>query len=287
MAITNGYATLNDIKERLQDMVVYTADTISFTTAGSKIQDSAYGLGRFNTDDIIQVSGSTNNDGYYTLTSVSDNELNTSESVTDESAGQSITIHEQVSTANPVNPGDDALLEEIITAASRWIDNHCNRRFYSATETRYYTPMDTNLLFVDDLLSVTTLKVDEDGDRAYETTWASTDYDLLPLNASLNNHPYSMIRTTPEGSYNFPVRLAKSVEINGSFGYASSVPAPIKEACTLISARLFKRKDAILGVTSNTALGEVRMQIPADPDVEMLLSRFIRTPMGGMAVTDV
>ena len=56
---------------------------------------------------------------------------------------------------------------------------------------------------MDDLLSVTTLKTDEDGDRTYEITWATTDYDLMPYNATLESQaqPYSHLQTTPDGDY--------------------------------------------------------------------------------------
>jgi hypothetical protein len=57
---------------------------------------------------------------------------------------------------------DDDNLNLVITTASRAIDNICHRRFYAATETRYYTTDDTFRVDIDDLLSVTTLKTDED-----------------------------------------------------------------------------------------------------------------------------
>jgi hypothetical protein len=44
--------------------------------------------------------------------------------------------------ANPnmqQDPLDDAGLERVIEAVSRWIDADRGRRFYAATETRYYT----------------------------------------------------------------------------------------------------------------------------------------------------
>jgi hypothetical protein len=171
----------------------------------------------------------------------------------------------------------DTYLEDMIEAASRWIDNHTGRRFYAATETRYYSPRWTDLILVDDLLGVTTLKTDEDGDRTYEVTWAATDYDLEPYNAPLLSPPgpYFMIRVTPQGLYSFPGQT-KSVQIAGSWGYASAAPEAVKEACLLLSARLWKRKDVILGVSATTQLGPLMLKVPEDKDIIALLEPFRR-----------
>src|SRR5512139_1365554 len=76
----------------------------------------------------------------------------------------------------------DLMLGNIITAVSRQIDNFCSRRFYTtaADETRYFTTEDNEYLFPDlDVVSVTSMAVDYDGDRTYGDTLATTDYDLL------------------------------------------------------------------------------------------------------------
>lgn len=172
----------------------------------------------------------------------------------------------------------DAINEDNIEAASRFIDNYCGRRFYAATETRYYSPQYFDLLFVDDLLTVTTLKTDEDGDRTYEITWAATDYDLEPINAAASSgqpKPYTMIRIAPNGNYVFPY-VRKGVQIVGSWGYASTAPHDIREACHLLAARLWKRKDVILGVTANTTLGPLTNKVPEDRDIMNLLNPYRR-----------
>ena len=170
---------------------------------------------------------------------------------------------------------DDATIELVIEAASRAIDDHCFRRFYKNTvdETRYYSAEFDNILFVDDLVSITTLKTDEDGDRTYEQTWVATDYDLQPFNASLKSEPYGWIETTPNGSYSFP-NTAKGVQIVGVFGWPST-PKQIKEACLLQAHRLFKRKDAPFGVAGTGELGQVVMINKLDPDVLSLLSPWV------------
>ena len=173
---------------------------------------------------------------------------------------------------------DDDKLDTIITAASRLVDDVCGRRFYAATETRYYTPDNGVYLRVDDLLTVTTLKTDEDGDRTYEVTWATTDYDLMPLNATLDGWPFMSIEITPDGDNSFPT-VAKGVEIAGSFGFASTTPPAIQEACVLAAHRLLKRADTPLGVSAAAALGQMQVMIRelgSDPDFMLLVSSYIK-----------
>ena len=173
---------------------------------------------------------------------------------------------------------DDTMLEQIITSVSRWIDDYTARRFYAAAETRYYTATDTDLLKVYDLLSVTALKTDEDGDRVYENTWANTDYDLLPDNAVLDGEPYTKISLTPYGNYYFPVGVRKGILLQGTYGYCSALTgkgAIVKEACLLQSERIFKRKDSPLGVAGMTVLGVQTVKVPGlDPDVQEMLVHF-------------
>ncbi len=111
---------------------------------------------------------------------------------------------------------DDALLR-LANMVSRWIDRRCGRKFYPIVEKRYFTALDGEEIFIDDLITVTTLKTDEDADRTYETTWATTDYDLLP-----DNEPgsYNQIMITPNGNNAFPTNTRKGVEIDGVWAFA-------------------------------------------------------------------
>lgn len=71
----------------------YTASTIAFVNSTKKITDSADGLVNFVTGDTITVSGSTDNDGSYTIaTGAVAGEIVVTEDLTDEDAGASVTI---------------------------------------------------------------------------------------------------------------------------------------------------------------------------------------------------
>jgi hypothetical protein len=278
MAITHGYCTLAELRERLLNASRYTATTISFTAATKKITDTAYGLKRFQTDDVLLISGSTSNDGYYTVAAGnSARELTVSESLVDEAAGASVTIQAVT------DVGDDAVLEAVIEGVSRYIDLYCGRHFWKDTgaTTRYYTAEEPDWLWVDDLVSVSSLATDSDGDRNYEDTWAEEDYDLWPYNAAAEGMPYMAISATPTGDSSFPVGVAKGVAVTGIFGWPS-VPAPVKEACLLMAARLAKRKDAPFGVVGSADMGTIQVIPKLDPDVAVLLAPYRRLRVGAV-----
>lgn len=118
---------------------------------------------------------------------------------------------------------DDALMDIVLEAVSREIETHCKRWFYPRTQTRYYTALYGQLLLVDDLLSVSTLKtltLNTSGTRTYGDSWAAVDYDLEPYNAlnATPPQPYHGVRKNPEGAYSFPTDW-HGVEIVGSWGY--------------------------------------------------------------------
>lgn len=174
---------------------------------------------------------------------------------------------------------DDSRLELAIEAASRWIDDECGWRFYvTSAESRYYTAAHADHLDVPEgIVSLTTLACDQDGDRTYEETWTvTTDYDLLPYNASADGKPYTRIEASPLGRYGFP-RWRKGVKLTGTFGYASTAPKPVKRACVLKAQQLVMRKDMPFGVMSASAVGTLSLQVPTDSDIEALLRPYVRS----------
>lgn len=174
---------------------------------------------------------------------------------------------------------DDELLNVAIQSASEYLDDYFNTTFYAITETRYFTPTMQDLLYIDDLISLTTLKTDDDGDRTYETTWATTDYWLEPTNANTRRKPkpYRQIRIDNDnGNYVFPINVRNGVEITGQWGYCTEAnrPMQIKQAVLLLAHRWFKRKDSIYGVEGSPQLGAqtIQMQMKMDDDILALLN---------------
>lgn len=118
--------------------------------------------------------------------------------------------------------GDDAALDTILRDVSREIDQWTGRQFWGTVQTRYFAARKPGALLLGaaDLLTVTTLTTDDDGDRVYETTWATTDYDLEPSDAPLRSPPvpYAEILVAPNGRYWFPCH-ARGVQIVGTWGF--------------------------------------------------------------------
>ena len=135
---------------------------------------------------------------------------------------------------------DDTVIEDIIETVSRYIDGETGRVFFvsSSDETRYYTPELSTRVWVDDLVSITTIKSDDDLDRSYPQTISSTDYDLMPENAALKGWPYTHIQI-PSHSDAYFATATKGVQIVGKFGFPS-VPHDIRGATLSIAWNVYQ-----------------------------------------------
>lgn len=138
------------------------------------------------------------------------------------------------------------VLSDVLEAASRWIDQATGHRFYAVSETRYYTlcyPFHNGgtRIEVDDMLALTSLQTDNNGDGVFETTWTvDTDYWLSPRNAPVNGEPYNTInRTSLTGRFYFPA-YEESVKVTGSFGYSTLAtrPSNIRELCLAVAMQM-------------------------------------------------
>lgn len=167
---------------------------------------------------------------------------------------------------------DDNLIELSIEAASREIDGYCDRVFYSTTATRVYFPESPTVVETDDIVSVTTLKT-LGTDDTFSVTWGAADYQLEPLNGVVGGltQPYTRVRAIDDLLFD-DLTTTASVQVVGVFGWAS-VPTAIRQACTLLAMRQFKRYDSPTGVMGFGDMGVVRVG-RVDPDIEALLAPF-------------
>lgn len=135
---------------------------------------------------------------------------------------------------------DDAEITGVCRAVSRWIDEHCDRTFARRSLTVQVDTCGYYSLAIPDLVSVTTLKTDNDADGTFETTWATTDYELQPVNAALEAAPRPYTSIAAVGTLLFPVTTSRysrraRAQIVGVFGWPS-LPAPVSEAAGLLAA---------------------------------------------------
>lgn len=181
----------------------------------------------------------------------------------------------------------DDMLENVIEAVSRKIDDECHRYFWTDADSdpvtdMYYTALNANDVFIDDLRTMTGLSVaiDNNDDGVFETSFDSDSYVAEPANASYLGVPFQKITIRSRSGKIFPTDAISAVKVSGHYGW-SSVPKPINQACLLQSERLFKRFSTPLGSESMTALGRMTLSIPSlDPDVELLISRYIKIVWG-------
>lgn len=178
---------------------------------------------------------------------------------------------------------DDAVLDEIINATSRMIDEYTGQFFYQITGgTAYYEPHDYEEVNVDPLTSITSLAVDTDGDGTYDTVLAATDYILEPVNAAMFGKPYTSIELAPATTVAFPADLDKGVRIIGNFGW-SAVPSAVAQACIIASSHLYEARKAYLGVIgSGDTGGVIRLSQKLHPEAALLLEGYRK--FDGMAV---
>jgi hypothetical protein len=166
---------------------------------------------------------------------------------------------------------DDSLLEMAIESASRAIDQYTNRNFYNAgTAVRYYAPSNSLNVLIDDLISIVKLESMNDDEQVYDTTWASDDYQLEPLNGITDGfeQPYTNIRAIGDYVYQ-TLEGEATVKVTGVWGW-SATPIQVTQATVIQASRIFKRLDSPLGIISGE-LGSMRVGSRIDPDVAQLV----------------
>ena len=192
------------------------------------------------------------------------------------------TLAEVKAAARITDSIDDSLLETAIESSSRDIDAYTERVFFNTgatAVTRIYIPENIFLLETDDIISVTSIKSDTTGEGGFDQTWASTDYQLEPLNGIVGGIATPFTRVRAVGDYLWPIYEPRdinagqaSVQIVARFGFAS-IPSAIKQATILSSLRAYKRYESPTGVLGFSDMGVVRVG-RLDPDVERLIQPY-------------
>lgn len=157
---------------------------------------------------------------------------------------------------------DDTALTNALAAVSRGVERFCGRQFNDAgtASARTYRRIHHQLVRVEDFHTTTDLVVatDEDDDGTFETTWASSDFQLEPLNGIVDGEtgwPFWKIRAV--GDRRFPT--GATVSVTARWGWAT-VPVPVKEATLVAAEETFKLKDAPFGVAGFAEFGAVRVR---------------------------
>lgn len=186
----------------------------------------------------------------------------------------------------------DSLLTTQIEAVSRLIDKEVGKNenyFYPSTDdaTYYYDGNGSDELWVDEFVSISGVKVSEDGGRSSSdyTAWSSTDYIAWPYNKT------PIMRLDVDilnGSKSYWYSYRKSVEVTGVQGYSATPPADVKQACVIQVARWFMRsKNAWADSNASVDFGQIvinagnqnALASKLDPDVASILWHY-KSPVG-------
>lgn len=146
------------------------------------------------------------------------------------------TALEYRASVNKDDTSEDAEILTDLTAVSRYMERKLGGRCFNKDASavkRTFTPTHSSVLDIDDLVLVTTIKIDEDADGSFadETALATTDYLLLPRNAAVGPEPspYTMVEL-PSWSTKGTFTPQCPVEIDAVWGWPA-VPAAINRAC--------------------------------------------------------
>lgn len=172
---------------------------------------------------------------------------------------------------------DDVEIAGWITAASRAIDNRCNRQFgvLAAPAARtyerapYYAPR-TGMweLEIDDVQTSTGLLVNG-------VAYASSGAVLLPYNAPADGMPWTRLGFITEPFRSSPGYVITNV-VTATWGW-SAVPAQVVAAAKLQINRWNSRRDSPYGIAGSPDQGsEMRLLARLDPDVATTLAGLSR-----------
>jgi len=174
---------------------------------------------------------------------------------------------------------EDHEIDIAIGAASRVIDDATGRRYFAdavATNERLYSARSWRRVEIDDLIELTSLEVDRDGDGDYEEVWSADRYLLNPANAPADGKPWDEIAVRTESGWTFPLG-ANRIRVTGKFGW-KAVPPELKMAASILAQRYVLRlRQAPFGIVSAGMESGALMRIARnDPDVAPVLDTFTR-----------
>lgn len=182
-----------------------------------------------------------------------------------------------------------------VQAAARWVEHYCGRHFFQIQDTRTFVPYSIWEQPLDDIVTITQLNVDFDGDGTFEQSWIlGTDYQL-----SFEGYEYGALTTGEQRPYNrarvinfagggrffpfvWPFSRLDRIQVIGTFGWPA-VPLAVKQATLQCASELYKLKDAPFGVAGTADFGLVRIPRGGNPMICSLLEPYV-SPFRGVGM---
>ncbi len=163
--------------------------------------------------------------------------------------------------------GADVALLNLLLAVSEAVDRHCNRHFYALTETRWFDGTGEAVLPLPDTIAVSSVRSDDDETGDYRTAWQSSEYQLLPLNASPEEHwgrPYHTLRVRGNGPRQRFERGSARYEVRGRWGFGERLEhsrARLRSSLSETATLLDVSNGADFAVGQTIAAGSERMLV--------------------------
>jgi hypothetical protein len=152
------------------------------------------------------------------------------------------------------DPSDDALLSGIIDQAEQFIETYTGRDFKVAADTTRtldaVNDVTGRTLYLDaDLCSITTVTTNADAAGGGTALTENTDFITLPRNMT----PYYALKmlTSSTNTWTFTDDPELGITIAGRWGYSTTPPADILQACKDLVKTIYRSRD------SNTEAGNV------------------------------
>jgi len=166
---------------------------------------------------------------------------------------------------------DDLVITMMIEAAQTSIEGFCNRQFLAdeVASVRLYAGNDAAHLLIDEFVEATTVEIYRGGtwETVNSAKWNPFAGD--PMRPRFRA-PYAGVLTR---GYLFPAADYPTTRITARWGYADSVPAPVKTAILAQAHRWFKRgQSAWADTMANSEMGVTIYRRSLDPDIEMMLA---------------
>ena len=181
---------------------------------------------------------------------------------------------------------DGKVFNDLAETASRIIDYRCNRTFGpppggpDEVEARVF---DAGFAYedyvwqtyIDDLNAEPTLV--EIGYNEFDDHWDPLEpIEYRLIKPTLEGAPYNIMRL--DGRYNIAHYRYRKIRVTGRWGW-TEVPTPVKRACVMLIARLYRRKASPLG-TETVGVGGAEFSVQVvernDPDIMSLLTPYRR-----------
>ena len=135
--------------------------------------------------------------------------------------------------------GAHTQLDAVLEGVAREIDRFVGFHFYPASGVRYYTPKNSTCLDLGyPLTALDAVALDTDGNASYNSTLTTTDYYLIPYNATEESpkRPFWAIELAVNSTAAFPRATQRGARITGTWGYYNQTAAVNVALTTTLAA---------------------------------------------------